>query len=321
MTVITRRAAVSGLALMAIGSRWVRAEEALNLRITQDTPIILLPFFVAKEVGLWEKNGIQVTPVPAVIGMPNLIAVSGGALDVGIVAMVANSIAALNKATVRPLASYVRFEAMELACKVDLRSAADLPGKKIAILQGTDSQYYLHLLTQKYGIATSTFTTVRLNPAEMASALASGAIDGFIWQEPFLTKAVAVDPSRFHRLAEPGLMQLNAFAVTSDKAIEQKRPLLVKMLKTLDQACDYIAKNREQAVSIGAKYSQMDPAITASIIPKMELSLKLDVPTYAAGMQDIASWAIAENVVRPDAKIPDFTKYFAPDLLGEARQA
>jgi ABC-type nitrate/sulfonate/bicarbonate transport system substrate-binding protein len=321
MTVITRRAAVSGLLLTAIGSKWTRADEALNLRITQDTPIILLPFFVAKEVGLWEKNEVQVTPVPAVIGMPNLIAVSGGALDVGIVAMVANSIAALNSATVRPLASYVRFEAMELACKKEIKSTAELSGKKIAILQGTDSQYYLHLLTQKYGIASSALTTVRLNPAEMASALASGAIDGFVWQEPFLTKAVAVDPNRFHRLAEPGLMQLNAFAVTSDKAIGQKRPLLVKMLKTLDQACDYIAKNPEEAVSIGAKYSQMDPAITASTIPRMELSLKLDVPSYAAGMEDIARWAIAENVVRPDAKMPDFAKCFAPDLLGEARQA
>jgi ABC-type nitrate/sulfonate/bicarbonate transport system substrate-binding protein len=210
---------------------------------------------------------------------------------------------------------------MELACKIEIKGAQDLPGKKIAILQGTDSQYYLHLLTRKYGIAQSAFTTVRLNPAEMASALAAGAIDGFVWQEPFLTKAVAVDPNRFHRVAEPGLMQLNAFAVTSDKAIEQKRPLLVKMLKTLDQACDYIAKNREQAIAIGAKYSQMDPAITATTIPRMELSLKLDVPAYAAGMQDIARWAIAENVVRPDAKIPDFTNYFVPDLLSEAREA
>jgi hypothetical protein len=65
----------------------------------------------------------------------------------------------------------------------------------------------------------------------------------------------------------------------------------------------------------------MDPAITGSIIPRMELSLKLDVPAYAAGMQDIARWAIAENVVRPGANIPDFTKCFVPDLLGEARQA
>ena len=196
---LTRRAA-SAFILSVLTVRPGKTEETAVLRITQDVPILLLPFFVARDTGLWEKNGISVTPVPSVIGMPNLIAVAGGSIDVGISSMGATTIAALNNAAIKVLGSFNRFEAMELACSKEIKSPTDIPGKKIAVLQGTDSQYYLHLLTKKYNIAKSSFTTVRLNPAEMVSALSSGAIDGFVWQEPFLSKAVAANPAKFHRL-------------------------------------------------------------------------------------------------------------------------
>jgi ABC-type nitrate/sulfonate/bicarbonate transport system substrate-binding protein len=320
MNGMTRRTATTML-IAALGTRWARADDAMTLRVTQDTPIILLPFFVARELKLWEKNGVSMTPVPSVIGMPNLIAVTGGSIDVGISSIGATTIAALNHAPIKALGSFVRFEAMELACSVDLRTPADIVGKKIAILQGTDSQYYLNLLTRKYKIAPGSFVTVRLNPAEMASALASGAIDGFIWQEPFLTKAVAINPLKFHRLADAGLMTLNAFATTTEKAVQQKQPLLVNALRTLDDACRFIKDNPEQAVSIGARYAQIDPAIASSAFSRMELSLALDVPSYSREMHNVAEWAISDKVVRPDLVIPDFSVVFAPEVFSQVKQS
>jgi ABC-type nitrate/sulfonate/bicarbonate transport system substrate-binding protein len=317
---MTRRTATT-MVLTALGARWARADNALTLRVTQDTPIILLPFFVARDLKLWEKNGISMAPVPAVIGMPNLIAVTGGSIDVGISSMGATTIAALNRAPIKALGSFVRFEAMELACSVDIKVPTDIVGKKIAILQGTDSHYYLNLLTKKFKVAPSSFVMVRLNPAEMASALASGAIDGFVWQEPFLTKAVAVNPAKFHRLQEPGLQVLNAFATTNEKTFQQKQPLLVNMLRTLDDACQYIKENPEQAVSIGARYAQIDPAIASAAFSRMQLSLALDVAGYNREMHNVAEWAISDNVVRPDLVVPDFSGIFAPEIFSRVRQS
>jgi NitT/TauT family transport system substrate-binding protein len=320
MSGITRRTAAT-MIIAALGTRLAEADDGMTLRVTQDTPIILLPFFVARELRLWEKNGLAMTPVPSVIGMPNLIAVMGGSIDVGISSMGATTIAALNRAPIRALGSFVRFEAMELACKANIKTPADIVGKKIAILQGTDSQYYLNLLTAKYKIAPGSFETVRLDPPSMASALASGAIDGFVWQEPFLTKAVGVNPTKFHRLADPGLMTLNAFATTTEKAVQQKRPLLVSTLKTLDDACRYIKENPEQAVSIGARYAQIDPVIASSAFSRMQLSLALDVPAYSREMHNVAEWAISDKVVRPDLTIPDFSSFFAPEVFSQVKQS
>jgi ABC-type nitrate/sulfonate/bicarbonate transport system substrate-binding protein len=318
MADMTRRTAIVTL-VAALGTRPSRASDALVLRVTQDTPIILMPFFVARELKLWEKNGIEMVPVPAIIGMPNLIAVTGGAIDVGISSMGATTVAALNRAPIRALGSFARYQAMELACRVEIKTPADIVGKKIAILQGTDSQYYLSLLVKKYKIAPDSFVAVRLNPAEMASALASGAIDGFVWQEPFLTKAVSINTSKFHRLADPGLMTLNAFATTNDKTVQEKRSLLVGMLQTLNDACQFIKGNPEQAVSIGARYAQIDPSIASDAISKMELSLALDVLSYSKEMHKVAEWAVADKVVRPDLVIPDFAGVFAPEVFSQVK--
>jgi ABC-type nitrate/sulfonate/bicarbonate transport system substrate-binding protein len=317
---LTRRAA-SVFILSVLTAKSARTEETAVLRITQDVPILLLPFFVARDVGLWEKNGVSVTPVPSVIGMPNLIAVAGGSIDVGISSMGATTIAALNNAAIKVLGSFNRFEAMELTCSKEIKSPTDIPGKKIAVLQGTDSQYYLHLLTKKYNIAKSSFTTVRLNPAEMVSALASGAIDGFVWQEPFLSKAVATNPAKFHRLAEPDLQVLNAFATTSERVWTEKKPILVKALRAIGQACQYVQSNPNEAVAIGARSAQIEPSIAAAALSRMDVSLALDIPVYNREMQSVAQWAVADGVVRPDLRIPDFSSFFAPDVFAQATQS
>jgi ABC-type nitrate/sulfonate/bicarbonate transport system substrate-binding protein len=83
---------------------------------------------------------------------------------------------------------------MELACTRAIQSPADLKGKRIAV-QENPSQYYFSLLLKKYNLAPADVSLVRLGPAEMLSALNGGSIDGFVWQEPFLTQAAKIAAS------------------------------------------------------------------------------------------------------------------------------
>lgn len=318
----TRRsvtAALLGMMLPATGSAFASAPTAM--RMSYDIPLFILPFFVALDRKTWESNGIASVKVPATSGMTNLIAVGSGATDIGTAGEISVAIAALTKVPVRIVASFNEVENMELACVKAIKSPLDLPEKRIAVAQGTPSQYYVSLIAKKYGLQPAQINVVRLGPAEMLSALAGGAIDGFVWQEPFLSKAIANDPGRFHRLAEPGLVTTNAVLLASDTTIRDKRDALIRSLRALDEACRFIADNPAEAARIGAEFSKMDQAVAEAAIKRMRIGLTLDVPRLSAKLAAQAKWAIAEGVARPDAVVPDYATFLDGGPLAEMRRS
>jgi len=318
---ITRRHASALFVAMLAGGSTARAQEMLPLRIAHDIPVAWLPFFVAHERKLWQANNVAPIVVPSTTGMATLISVGGAAADIGIAAEISVAIAAMNKASVRIIASFNQVENMELACSVSIKTPQDIVGKKIAVAQGTPSHYYLSLFLKKYNIEPAKVSIVRLGPAEMVSALAGGAIDGFVWQEPFLSQAVKLDARKFHRLPDPGLNEIYAVVMVNETALQQRRPALVRGLRALDQACAFIKAEPAEALRIGAQYSQMDPVVAADAISRMRIGLTMDVPAMKAKMTDEAKWAIAEGVARQDAVIPDYANYLDASVLADARKS
>jgi NitT/TauT family transport system substrate-binding protein len=318
---ITRRQASAMLFAVVAGGRAARADESLSLRIAHDTPIAWLPFYIAYEKKLWQANGITPTILPSPHGTATLISVLGGAADIGVSTDMSVCVGAFTKAPVKIIASFNQVENMELACIKEIRSPEDLKGKRIGVVQANPSQYFFSLLLKKHNIATSDVTIIRLGPPEMLSALTGGSIDGFVWQEPFLSQAVKADSSKFHRLPEPGLNAIYASVIVNDNALQQRRPTLVKALRALDQACAFIAANPDEAVRIGSVYAQMDPAVTADAVKRMKIGLTIDVPAMKAKMTDEASWALAEGVAKAGSAVPDYADYLDPTVLADARRS
>ena len=317
----TRRQASAMLLAMVAGAGTARADEMLPLRIAHDAPIAWLPFYVAYEQKLWQANGIMPTTLPSPHGTATLISVLGGAADIGVSTDMSVCVGAFTKAPVKIIAAFNQVENMELACTKVVQSPNDLKGKRIGVVQANPSQYFFSLLLKKYDVAPSEVTIIRLGPAEMLSALTGGSIDGFVWQEPFLSLAVKADPNKFHRLPEPGLNAIYASVIVNDNALHQRRPTLVKALRALDQACAFIKAKPDEAVRIGSVYAQMDPDVTAEAIKRMKIGLTIDVPAMKAKMTDEANWAIAEGVAKAGSTVPDYVDYLDPSVLADARRS
>ena len=318
---ITRRHATALLmAALGGGLRSAHAEDLAPLRIAHDLPIAWLPLYVAYERKLWQSEGIGATTIPSPHGTATLISVAGGAADIGVSTDMSVCVGAFSKTAVKIIASFNQVENMELACTSAIQSPADLKGKRIAVVQANPSQYYFSLLLKKYNLAPTDVPLVRLGPAEMLSALNGGSIDGFVWQEPFLTQAAKIEGKKFHRLREPGLNKIFASIIVNEKTLRERRPVLVKALRALDQACAFTRSNAAESVRIGAQFSQMDPAVAADAIGRMEIGLSLDAPVMKAKMIDQANWAIAEGIARPGSVVPDYMDYLDPTVLADARR-
>ena len=319
---ITRRHATAMLiAALGSGLRSAHADDPAPLRIAHDLPIAWLPLYVAYERKLWQAEGIAPTTIPSPHGTATLISVSGGAADIGVSTEMSVCVGAFSKTPIKIIAAFNQVENMELVCSTVIKTPADLKGKRIAVVQANPSQYYFSLLLKKYNLGPSDLSIVRLGPAEMMSALSGGSIDGFVWQEPFLTQATKLPGNKFHRLNEPGLNKIFASIIVNEKTLQERRPALVKALRALDQACAFIRGNGEEAVRIGAQFSQMDAAVAADAIGRMQIGLSLDPQVMIAKMTDEANWALAEGIARPGSPIPDYASYLDPTVLADARRS
>jgi len=72
----------------------------------------------------------------------------------------------------------------------NIRSLADLKGKKVAIPSPFSNQHFvIHKLMEDHNMKPDDITFVILPPPDMPTSLASGAIDGYFVGEPFCAKA------------------------------------------------------------------------------------------------------------------------------------
>lgn len=125
-------------------------------------------------------------------GPPLLQAMASGSVDVGGVGNAPPVFAAAGGdkiAIVGALQSGPLGTALLVPKGSSIHSVAGLRGKRIAVAQGSSSDYHLVTVLNKAGISVHDVTIVYLQPAEGLAALTSGHVDAWDIWSPFLEQA------------------------------------------------------------------------------------------------------------------------------------
>ena len=147
-------------------------------------------FYVAKEGGLFEKNGLDVTintgpsgsaMVPFLIN--NQVQAAYGSDLAGVINhQVDNNIVAVADGT------YLWKWESVVGRNVD--DLAALKGKKVGIAIGTGSEIFWRRLLDKRGLSAADYKQVNVEAPEMLAALERGDIDAFAAWEPWPTRTL-----------------------------------------------------------------------------------------------------------------------------------
>ncbi|MDI4234086.1 NrtA/SsuA/CpmA family ABC transporter substrate-binding protein [Bradyrhizobium sp. Arg237L] len=320
---VGRRRLAQALAAIALGALTVLStapSRAQEITIGEGIALGWGQFFVADHDKTWEKQGLVPKVSTFASGRLVLDALVGGGVLIGTAAETPVVFATLNGLPVRVIGTLNRHEPFDLVAIKDIKSAKDIKGRRIGYSQGTNAHYYLFKLLQQQGLSWSDITAVSLNPGDFASSLSGGAIDAFIWTEPHLSQAIAQGKDRFHIIRSEGLYNTYSAIITLQSTIDNKPELLVKALKALIEADDNIRKNPEAAATLTAERIKLDPAIAKSFWKRANFKLELDKPALVSLLQEQAKWAVDSKLVRPDAKIPDFSTVVVTSLLDQARK-
>ena len=195
-----------------------------------------------------------------------------------------------------------------------IATVADLPGKKVAITQGTQSDYFLYRALRAAGIQLDSVATIALQPPEMARAVAQGDVDAVsVWQ-PHSARAGA-------QLGDNGVIlptdgtYFGIVSLVSSRALVSGHPDTVKkLLNGLLKAEAFLQGHPAEAQRIISEQVKLDPAVLASFYPDYDFRVQL-TPHLLRELTEEGQWAQAVGIAPPTSPLPDYTPFVLSEPL------
>jgi len=302
-------------AVLSMGVPGANAQGLTKMTIATGVDPAFSQFYVAKEGGLFEKNGLDVTintgpsgsaMVPFLIN--NQVQAAYGSDLAGVINHnVDGNVVAVADGTylVKWLSVVGR----------NVQSLDELKGKRIGIAKGTGSEIFWSRVLAKRNLQAADFKIVDIEAPEMLAATERGDIDGFAVWEPWPTRTLqAVKGTKILQDAEGIYNNIN-FVYMNRGWIEQNRETAEKFMRALVQANDLIGSDRPAAAKMVAKFLKMPEALAVELMPKVEFDM-----TWTD--RAVATIKIAEEQLASQKKLKaplDYSQYVYTELLKKVR--
>ena len=302
-------------AVLTMGAVDAGAQGLTKMTIATGVDPAFSQFYVAKEAGLFEKNGLDVTintgpsgsaMVPFLIN--NQVQAAYGSDLAGVINHnVDNKVVAVADGTylVKWLSVVGR----------NVQSLDELKGKRVGIAKGTGSEIFWSRVLAKRNLQAADFKIVDIEAPEMLAATERGDIDGFAVWEPWPTRTLqAVKGTKILQDAEGIYNNIN-FVYMNRGWIEQNRETAEKFMRALVQANDLIGSDRPAAAKMVAKFLKMPEALAVELMPKVEFDM-----TWTD--RAVATIKIAEEQLASQKKLKaplDYSQYVYTELLKKVR--
>lgn len=216
--------------------------------------------WVAKDLGLFEKLGLDVDLVMITGGSRSVAALLGGSTQIGTGSATAPLVAAARGSDIVVIAaSYNKFP-YAIVAKPEIQTPKDLTGKKIGILNfGGSNDLALQLAIKEWGLKRQDVDIIIGGDAPTRlAALTTGRIDATVLSPPHLTKAVKAG---YRVLADMGEMRANfsqSTAYVRKNYLAQNRETVKKFLKAYAEAVRILRNDRENSLKVLAKRLRLD---------------------------------------------------------------
>ncbi|MCU0869029.1 MAG: ABC transporter substrate-binding protein [Burkholderiales bacterium] len=268
----TRRAVCALLSGLALGATLVApaAQAAGSVKLGSTIWIGYAPLYVADQLDLYKKSGVKVTT--QMYSDPGLIpaAVTGGAVDVGVITY-DQVISAVAKGSTMRVVMPIDYSngGDAIVTTVDVKSIKDFKGRKVAYNPLSPSDFLLSYALQTNGLTEKDVQPVNMSPENVAAAMASGAIKVGVTYQPSVNEIVQMDGGKKFKVIysskeAPGLI---TDVMVSKQEFIAKHPELVKaMIQGYIDGLEYMrAKPAEAAKLIGKVMGISDKEVTEQL--------------------------------------------------------
>jgi NitT/TauT family transport system substrate-binding protein len=226
-----------------------------KLTIGHDLWIGYSGVFIAKEKGYFKEAGLDVELKPFSNPGDTLPALAGGRLDVGLTTL--QNLALLNAKSDAQLVTIFLIDSSNgadaIVAKKEIRSVAELKGKKVGATIGEVNHMLLLAGLEKAGLKESDIVLTNLSADDAGAAFVSGNLDAAVTWEPWVTKATSTGGKVIFSSAEIPDTILDCVAVPK-KAIGSRAAEFKALLAGIDKGVAYLRDHPADAQGIIAKH-------------------------------------------------------------------
>lgn len=215
-----------------------------------------LPLFTAIEKGWFLGKGIRFEYKPYANGPLEMMAMGVGEIDIGYVGIVPALLFKVNWNVGAVVVAASNREGSALVVDEAINSVEELDGATLATPGEQQVQYYLlSLVESQYNITINKVPIVPLTGME--PALQQKSIKGFIAWEPFPARSVRNNVGKI-LLTSHDIWPDHpcCVLVVSSKFLQDHSDIVESVVENHMAATDFIEENHDEAVSVGAKFTQ-----------------------------------------------------------------
>ena len=221
-----------------------------KIRISYSGPTVSNALlWVTKEGKLFDKNGLDVE-VLYLAGSFGQSALLANEIQLAVYTGLLLTPARLQGADVVMVASFLDHLLSRLVVRPDIRSAADLKGKKLGVTRfGTASDFGMRLIVSRLGLNPDTDVAILQigdNPMRVA-ALQGKVVDGAIFDPPDYKKAVEAGGRVLMNLEEVAIPYQHAGLVTTKKFIANRPDIVRRAVQSIVEGAALVKRDPEIA--------------------------------------------------------------------------
>jgi len=281
------------------------------------TPLSL-PLYVAQAEGYFQDAGLDLKVTDCSGGHRCLQLVFDGTADVATASDSPVMFRSFEREDYAVIGTFVTTSAdVKLVARpsTGITTPAQLRGKKIGVVRGSSSQFFLDSYLLWHGIDPGSVDLVGLQPDEMATAMGSGKVAAVAVWEPIAFDTITAMKGDASVLPDSGVYTLSFNLVVHKRVAGPRDAELIKLLRAVARAEAFIQSRPTDAQAILRKRLGVDQRFIDWVWPGLRFQLGLDQNLVKA-LEGGARWAIREGHVSGKT-VPNYLRYMHSAPLRE----
>jgi len=291
-----------------------KSREKVRLGISKS--FLSIPAFIAKRQGYFAKEGLDVTVKEYSSGKKATQSLFAGEVDISTVAdmpVVFNSFKREDFCVFATFTYSYPFVKIIARKDKDIKTGADLKGKKVGADKGTSSHFFLAVFLIHNQLSISEVKMNNIRTVDLPAALKNKEVDVIsVWQ-PYAQKAKKLLQDNAIELPTSEIYR-TTFNLAVMKSFAKDHPeILKKFLRALDKSAVFIKDKREKSQNIITESFKLDKGLVRSAWNDFVFGIFLDQSLLVA-WDEIARWAI-ENKFTDRKELPNYLNFIYLDAL------
>ena len=309
-------AIVLGTIYYARNKSSIQRQTSVTLRLGISKSFLSIPIYIAKNEGFFAKEGLNVKIKEYSSGKLATNGMFNGENDISTVADMPVVVNSFKRNDFCIIATFTySYNMVKIVTRRDsgIKSVEDLKGKKVGINPGTSSHFYLASFLLYNKVPISDLKLINIKTVDMPKALLNKKVDAASVWEPYAQKTIDLLNDNAVVLKAPDIYRTTFSFTAKKKYINEHEEEIIKFLRAIDDAVDFIHKNREQSVEIISTDFNIDKKIVSNLWDTYMFGLFLD-ESLLINWDSIARWEIKNKFVKKE-RIPNYLNYVCLDLL------